>query len=131
MSSSSRSSLSLSPWGILRDDLVEIPILAVAIDRECVQFQHTGGLLKLGQELAGLCWRMVGIGALLRRIRDEHLHEEPSGCPCLCWRMVGIGALPLRMRRSHEGAGVREIPSSSPFSLSESEPLAMQSMASR
>ena len=81
--------------------------------------------------VAGLCWRMVGIGALLQRIRDEHLHEEPSGCPCLCWRMVGIGALPLRMRRSHEGAGVREIPSSSPFSLSESEPPAMPSMASR
>ena len=79
MSSSSHSSLSLSPWGILRDDLVEIPILAVAIDRECVQFQHTGGLLKLGQGLAGPCWRMVGIGALLRRVRDEHLHEEPSG----------------------------------------------------
>ena len=27
---------------------------------------------------AGLCWRMVGIGALSLRIRDEHLHEEPS-----------------------------------------------------
>ena len=26
----------------------------------------------------GLCWRMVGIGALSLRIRDEHLHEEPS-----------------------------------------------------
>ena len=61
---------------------------------------------------AGLCWRMVGIGALSLRIRDEHLHEEPSlrivlaakvktmGRSRLPWSVVGFRFTLLAVRAS-------------------------------
>ena len=67
----------------------------------------------------GLCWRMVGIGALSLRIRDEHLHEEPSlrivlaakvktmGRSRLPWSVVGFQFALLAVRASGVRGGWR------------------------